>query len=377
MPAGRKNLMKDKTIFSSVRLVTAIGGEPRPPAIYSNDPVDSFEKMSQCTGTNIANGCFAGRATSRNSVDFPVGISIHDLGRARVCYMHDFASEYQEVGQIQILPPYISSVYPRFATLNIAFSITVRGDSLRSTDRMKIVDGVSCNAPISSRPYTMPVSVADSPLMSTAVTYLTLTGKGTYTSGQRKICYSYDRGITYQDSGFTMMVKSPQVNRVFPTTLAVGGERRIWFFGEVISPGDRVKIIHSSRKCQGLDDWESIVYGGEGRALDLMTAEGQTLPSPIGESQWPKPWPNGSSVFKLLRTDEAVICYLHRESAGWEDVRGPDGKRIIITARVTSDLALGRTGPDWGNSAGRVYGGNGTWLCWSMVLMVLCFFIKL
>ncbi len=130
-----------------------------------------------------------------------------------------------------------------------------------------------------------------------------------------------------------------------------------------------MKIIHSSRKCQGLDDWESIVYGGEGRALDLLTTEGQTLPSPIRESQWPKPLANGSSVFKLLRTDEAVICYLHRESAGWEDVLGPDGKRIIITARVTSDLALGRTGPVWGNSARRVDGGNGTWLCWSVVLV--------
>jgi len=359
MPAGRRNLMDDGTVFSSVRLRTVIGGESRPPTTFSNDPVDSFEKMSQCTGSHIRDGCFAAVATARNSIDYPVGVSIKSLGRARVCYMHDFASEYQEVGQIQVLPPYIYSVYPRAATINIPFSITVEGRSLRSTDRMKIVDGTSCVAPISSRPYTMPVAVADSPVMSTATADFTLAGKGTYTAGTRKICYSYDKGVTYQDSGFTMTVKSPQLTRVFPTTIAIAGERRIWFFGQAISPGDRVKMIYRSRKCQGMDDWESAVRGGEGRALDLMTAEGQVLPDPIGESQWPTPWPNGSSVFTLVRSDEAVVCYLHRDGAGWEDVRDSNGERFVVTARDTSDLALGRTGPGWGNSGGaRVYGGG-------------------
>jgi len=195
--------------------------------------------------------------------------------------------------------------------------------------------------------------------MSTATADFTLAGKGTYTAGTRKICYSYDKGVTYQDSGFTMTVKSPQLTRVFPTTIAIAGERRIWFFGQAISPGDRVKMIYRSRKCQGMDDWESAVRGGEGRALDLMTAEGQVLPDPIGESQWPTPWPNGSSVFTLVRSDEAVVCYLHRDGAGWEDVRDSNGERFVVTARDTSDLALGRTGPGWGNSGGaRVYGGG-------------------
>lgn len=376
MPAGRRNLMQDGTVYSSVRLRTVIGGESRPPTVFSNDPVDSFEKMSQCTGSNIRDGCFAARATARNSIDYPVGVSIKNLGRCRVCYLYDFAAEYQEVGQIQILPPRVFTIYPRQVMINIPFSITVKGRSLRSTDRMKIVDGISCNAPISSRPYTMPVTVTDSPEMSTATTDFTVAGKGAYTDGKRKICYSYDKGVTYQDSGFTMTVTSPQLQRVFPTTLAVAGERRIWFFGQVISPGDRVKIIHSSRRCEGLDNWESTVYGGEGRALDLMTTEGQVLPDPIGESQWPTPWPNASSVFTLVRTDEAVFCYLHRDGAGWEDVRGPDGQRIILTIRDTSDLALGRTGPEWGNGAGAgKYDGaeNGVYV--AVLSSVVSFFI--
>ncbi len=39
IPGWQKNLMKDKTIFSSVYLVTVIGIESRPPPIYSNNPV--------------------------------------------------------------------------------------------------------------------------------------------------------------------------------------------------------------------------------------------------------------------------------------------------------------------------------------------------
>jgi hypothetical protein len=162
-----------------------------------------------------------------------------------------------------------------------------------------------------------------------------------------------------------MTVKSPKIRRVFPTTLAISGERRIWFFGDVISPGDRVKLIHKSRRCNGLDDWESTVTGGEGRALDMMSSEGQVLPNPIGESQWPDPWPNGSTVFTLQRSHEAVVCYLHRDSAGWDDVRGPDGERIVLTVRDTSDLALGRTGPEWGNIGASVRGRSGQY--WLMV----------
>ena len=356
MPAGRVNLMKDKTVYSSVRLRTVIGGESRPPTVFSNDPLDTFEKMSQCTGSGIRDGCFAAKATARNSIDYPVGISIKDMGHARVCYLHDFGSEYVEVGQIQISPPYVSHVSPRVAVINIPMSLTITGQSLRSTDRLKLVDGTSCRGPISSRPYSIPLTVTDLPRMSAATLRVTAAGKGTYTSGIRKICYSFDKGLTYQDTGFTMTVKSPKIRRVFPTTLAISGERRIWFFGDVISPGDRVKLIHKSRICNGLDDWESIVTGGEGRALDMMSAEGQVLPNPIGESQWPDPWLNGSTVFTLQRSHEAVVCYLHRDSAGWEDVRGPDGERIVLTVRDTSDLALGRTGPEWGNTGARVRG---------------------
>ena len=34
----------------------------------------------------------------------------------------------------------------------------------------------------------------------------------------------------------------------------------------------------------------------------------------------------------------------------------PDGKRIVLTVRDTSDLALGRTGPAWGNAGVSVRG---------------------
>ena len=224
MPAGRRNVMKDNVVYSSVRLRTVIGGESRPPTVFSNDPEDSFEKMSQCTGSGIRDGCFAAKATSRNEVHYPVGISIKNIGTVRLCYLSDFGAEYQEVGQLKILQPYITNIFPRAAVVNIPFFITLTGVSLRSTDRIKVVDGLSCNGPLSSRPYTIPISVTDSPDMMTASAHLTVTGKVT-SSSTRKVCYSYDRGRTYQDSGYSITVSSPQVHRVFPTEISIGGER--------------------------------------------------------------------------------------------------------------------------------------------------------
>ena len=147
-------------------------------------------------------------------------------------------------------------------------------------------------------------------------------------------------------------------------------DRRIWVFGDTITPGDRVKIIHKSHKCQGLDDWENVVAGGQGRALDMLTELGQALPSPIGEYQWPAPFPNGSAVFTLMRVDEAVLCYLHRDGAGWVDVRSTDGERIAITVRDTSDLALGRTGALSGNTATSCKPAQNWNKMWTCVLMV-------
>lgn len=334
---ARVNLVQDGSGTIEPHIQTVEGGDSRAPAAVENDAEDNAEMLRQCSGTALLNRCRYS-APSTDIVELPSGFGVSAIGVARVCYRYHRAAEYAEVGVIKILPPYITSATPTTdVLLNKPFVLRLRGRSLASTDLIKVVKGLSCSASISSRPYFMPLNVTDAPTNSLASVLVTLTGPGDSSLGTRKLCYSFDGGNTFVDAGFTLTVVSPTVTRVFPTVLSLTAERRINLYGNAINEGDRVKIIHASSRCQGTDDKEGAVYGGEGRLLDVDVK----LPSDPGLEQWPRPVAtSGSVVFLLPRTDAATVCYLHREAASWQPVLGADGNAVQIQVVSTVEEAL-------------------------------------
>ena len=176
--ATRSNLIQDGTGVIGTRLRSVQGGETRYPTIYDNDPVTGYEKLSQCSGSRQVEGCTV-ELTSANGVGYPTSIDISEIGRANVCYMYRFASEYSLVGTIGILPPFVKSVSPlEGIMLNKPFVLTIRGTALADTDVVKAVMGTTCQGPISSRPYYSRVVITDQPYRTKAEVTLVLTGPG-------------------------------------------------------------------------------------------------------------------------------------------------------------------------------------------------------
>jgi len=157
--APSPNLVQDGTGPIPTHLRAVRGGEPRPPQEAPSDPEAAFALLSHCTGQQQRDACTSVRE-SESRVSFPAGLSELDLGAARVCFMYDFAAEYKELGQLLIAPPAITAVAPRTGIIiNAAFVLTIRGVALRSSDRIKVVDGRSCTGVIASRPYWTPLTV--------------------------------------------------------------------------------------------------------------------------------------------------------------------------------------------------------------------------
>ncbi|EKX45581.1 hypothetical protein GUITHDRAFT_108454 [Guillardia theta CCMP2712] len=310
-----------------VHLIPVSEGDPRGPTSYSNDPLLSYQYLSYCQGTRQVDACTRDQLSTQNTVSFS-GFPVSAIGQVRVCFKYDFASEYIDIGNFSIKAPIISSLSPsQRLLLNSPQEFTVLGVSLSSDDFVKFVDGESCVARIASYPYTPQLRAATDG--KSASFSLLLVGAGTYTSGTRKLCYSYDSGTSFLDTGLTVTVVSPQVVGAFPLTTAVAADRRIWFYGDAITSLDKVKLIHYDSTCKGSDDMSDIVLGGEARLL--VTAR-----SSLYES-----WPNGSAVFKLLRVGSARICYLHKGGAGWTEVLSPEGTAIRVTTIDTAEEALG------------------------------------
>jgi len=81
---------------------------------------------------------------------------------------------------------------------------------------------------------------------------------GDYTDGKRKLCYSYDAGVTFADTGFTVGVVSPKAKAAFPVQLSLSASRKVSVFGEAITQGDKVKIVRRGSTCYGTSDTEDI-----------------------------------------------------------------------------------------------------------------------
>jgi len=157
------------------------------------------------------------------------------------------------------------------------------------------------------------------------------------TLGMRRLCYSYDEGLTFVDVGVTLRTRSPQVTGAFPLTVAMSSQRRIDFTGEAIVQGDRVKLIAKGFRCEGRSDTLHAVVGGEGRAV----VPGKPLPALVGREPWPFPPPTqGHAEFKLPRRGTATLCYLHQGGAEWKTAIGPDGVPIDIRVVSTVEAAL-------------------------------------
>lgn len=254
--------------------------------------------------------------------------------------MYKYASEFSLVGQIEILPPFVRTVHPiNGITLNRPFVLKIEGMALSGTDVVKATQGTTCEGPISSRPYFSQVVITDAPLRTKAEVTLVLTGPGVYTDGKRKLCYSYDAGVTFSDTGFTLSVVSPKATAAVPTQLSLSASRKVSVYGEAITQGDRVKVVKMGSTCYGTSDTDGIVLGGEGR--ELIVDAKYRLPFNIGLEAWPDAATRGASEFLLPREDPAVLCYLHRDGAGWTPIIGEDGKVVEISIRDTWDLAQG------------------------------------
>jgi hypothetical protein len=111
------------------------------------------------------------------------------------------------------------------------------------------------------------------------------------------------------------------------------------------------------------------VLGGDGK--ELIVEEAHRLPDDIGLEQWPQPADRGATEFLLPREDPAVLCYLHRDGAGWTPVIGDDGKEVEISIRDTWDLAQG-----WSSVAPRS-AGAATLLATVLACATACLFAEI
>ena len=96
---------------------------------------------------------------------------------------------------------------------------------------------------------------------------------GDYTDGKRKLCYSYDAGVTFADTGFTVGVVSPKAKAAFPVQLSLSASRKVSLFGEAITQGDKVKIVRRGSTCYGTSDTEDIGKDPEPQTLNLLRDE--------------------------------------------------------------------------------------------------------
>jgi hypothetical protein len=274
----------------------------RYPSTYVNDAESGYSILTTCSGRNQVGACDVS-ISSENGVQYSQGIDISEIGRVRVCYMYAYGSEYMEIGQIGILPPRVDAVYPVDGVLmNKPFVLHIDGLALQSTDLVKVVQNAHCNGPISSRPYFNSLTVTNHPANTQARVVMTLTGPGDWTPGLRKVCYSYDGGYTYVDTGFTIRVVSPRAYTAMPTQLSLAATRKVSLYGDAMMPGDRVKMVKKGATCYGVDDVQDTVLGGEGRPLNVSVA----LPERIGVDPWPVPASQGFAEFMLPRDDPAV-----------------------------------------------------------------------
>ena len=340
--ASRVNLIRGAGSLITP-LHTIPGGETRYPAGFVNDGASGRAALSRCSGSRQVDGCAVGEDSAVRAEYGPLGIA--GVGRARVCVMPAFASEFVEAGQVDVLRPCVTSLAPTSdVLLNRPVLLTLTGVSLSSTDLLKVVDGATCYGSVASRPYLVALAVADPPHNSSAVANLTVTGPGPGpgSSGARRVCYSYDGGASFADTGLSLRVRSPRVLSVFPTGLSLSAERRLTFRGDAVREGDRVQAVHADRACEGSTAADAVFGGGE-RPLEIPDAD--RLPPDAGAAPWPPPARSGTAVFLLPRLDPAVLCYRHRDGAGWATVRTAAGDAVTLTVVDTEELAYGATGP--------------------------------
>ena len=359
--ASRFNLIQGTPSLISP-LHTLVGGETRYPTYFLNDGESGWKSLSYCSGSRLIDGCSVGLDST---IRFEYGpFDITGVGLAKVCAITEYTSEFVEIGQINVLRPCITGIYPTSKILlNHPTALNITGMSLHSMDLLKVVDATSCYGNIVSRPYFVQISVLDSPYNLTATAFLTITGPGPGDSSSvaKKVCYSYDSGMSFVDTGLTLEVQSPSISLVFPTFLSLSAERRITFFGNAILQGDQVKIVYSDRQCEHAADTDS-VYGGNARPLDVPLAA--YLPEDVGAAAWPFPAKSGSAVFLLPRLDTGTFCYLHINGGGWVTVRSEDGDPITVSVVDTESLAYGLPAQ-----------GRANWARFEALLVVLPFMI--
>jgi hypothetical protein len=86
---------------------------------------------------------------------------------------------------------------------------------------------------MSSRPYFVSISVQDPPYNYTAVAHMTITGF----MGLKKVCYSYDSGFSFVDTGLGLDVTNPKIFSVFPNIVSMSAERRITLHSDAVLEG--------------------------------------------------------------------------------------------------------------------------------------------
>jgi hypothetical protein len=320
-------------------LHTVPGGETRHPTFFVNDGESGYEILTSCSGSAQVDSCSVGNDSTIHA--FYGSFGIGGIGMARVCVMTAYTSEFVEIGQIDVLRPEISSLSPTSnILLNHHFLLNITGIGLNSSDLIKVVDGTTCYGAISSRPYFVLISVKDPPYNYTAMANLTITGS----LGLRKVCYSYDNGLSFVDTGLSLQVTSPKIYSVFPTVVSMSAERRITLHGDAVLDGDQVKIVYSDRYCENSTDSDS-VFGGQARPLQVSNQ----LPDEIGASFWPTPAKSGSAIFLFPRLDPGVICYKPRDLADWTTVRSDQGDPVTVTVLDAEDIAFGlpSAGKEW------------------------------